>query len=285
MGKDTIVDLVPFVRVADVERSIAFYEALGFAVIKRYDRDGTLEFAGLEATASAKIMLARADTEPAGDPDAESRGFLYLYTPDLDAFRERLLKSGIDPGKIEEGPGPGQSRELCVIDPDGHGHMVAELWDGSVGRDPMAATLPASEEETTPSIAQANLETIMIDFFGALRRGNLDAAAALLDPDVVWQGLHEDWRCEGREAVLDTFRWGLEAHREIEGLELARSCDRVVLGARGPSITEVGDEPLEGQIFNVFTLREGRIVRIDDYPARGEAFAAAGVAADAGWRV
>jgi hypothetical protein len=37
---------------------------------------------------------------------------------------------------------------------------------------------------------------------------------------------------------------------------------------RGPSITEVGGEPLEGQIFNVFTLRDGRIVRIDDYRHR-----------------
>jgi len=54
--------------------------------------------------------------------------------------------------------------------------------------------------------------------------------------------------------------------------------------ARGPSISEVGGEPLEGQIFNIFTLRDGRIVRIDDYRRRGEALAAAGVAADVGWK-
>jgi hypothetical protein len=41
------------------------------------------------------------------------------------------------------------------------------------------------------------------------------------------------------------------------------------------------DEPLEGQIYNVSTLRDGRIVRIDDYRRRGEALAAAGVAEDA----
>jgi hypothetical protein len=32
----------------------------------------------------------------------------------------------------------------------------------------------------------------------------------------------------------------------------------------------VGGEPLRGQIFNVFTLRDGRIVRIDDYRGRSE---------------
>jgi hypothetical protein len=36
-----------------------------------------------------------------------------------------------------------------------------------------------------PSIGQENLETVMIDFFG-LRRGDLDVAAALLDPNIAW---------------------------------------------------------------------------------------------------
>jgi ketosteroid isomerase-like protein len=124
----------------------------------------------------------------------------------------------------------------------------------------------------------------MIDFFGALRRGDFEAAGALLDPDVSWQGLREEWVCQGREEVLSTFRSGLEARREIDALEFTRAGDQVVLGARGPSISEVGDEPLEGQIFNVFTLRDGRIVRIDDYRRRGEAFTAAGVAVGADWR-
>ena len=66
-----------------------------------------------------------------------------------------------------------------------------------------------------PSIGQENLETVMIDFFGALRRSNFEAAAGLLDPDVSWQGLREEWVCHGREEVIDTFRWGLEQRREI----------------------------------------------------------------------
>ncbi len=126
------------------------------------------------------------------------------------------------------------------------------------------------------SIGQKNLETVMIDFFGALRRGDVDAAAALLDPEVTWQGLREDWICHGREEVIQTFRWGLEQRREIDALEFTRGGDQVVMGARGPSITEVAGEPLEGQIFNRFTLRDGRIARIDDYRHRAEALAAAG---------
>jgi ketosteroid isomerase-like protein len=59
----------------------------------------------------------------------------------------------------------------------------------------------------------------MIDFFGALRRGDFEAAAGLLDPDVSWQGLREEWAWHGREEVVDTFRWGLEQRREIDALE------------------------------------------------------------------
>ncbi len=135
-----------------------------------------------------------------------------------------------------------------------------------------------------PSIGQANLETVMIDFFGALRRGDFDAAAALLDPEVSWQGLREEWVCHGRDDVIKTFRWGLERRREVDALEFTRAGDQVVLGARGASISEVEGEPLEGQIFNVFTLRDGRITRIVDYPQRSEALAAAGITDDAGWR-
>jgi hypothetical protein len=53
------------------------------------------------------------------------------------------------------------------------------------------------------TIGQENLETVMIDFFGALRRGDFEAAAGLLDPDVRWQGLREEWVCHGREEVIE----------------------------------------------------------------------------------
>jgi len=75
--------------------------------------------------------------------------------------------------------------------------------------------------------------------------------------------------------VIDTFRWVLEHRREIDALEFTRSGERVVVGARGKNVGPA-EEPI-GQTFNVFTLRDGRIMRIDDYRSRGEAFRAAGV--------
>jgi ketosteroid isomerase-like protein len=135
-----------------------------------------------------------------------------------------------------------------------------------------------------PGTSQENLETVLIDFLGALRRGDFDGASSLLDPDVTWQGLRDDFVCHGRDEVIDTFGGAFDERREIDALEFVRGGDRIVMGARGPTLTEVAGEPLEGQIYNVFTLSDGRITRIDDYRRRSEALASAGIADDAGWR-
>jgi catechol 2,3-dioxygenase-like lactoylglutathione lyase family enzyme len=141
-----VVDLVPFILVTDVERSIGFYETLGFDVVKRYAPEGRLEFAALEATPAAKVMLARVEEAPATGPDAPTPGFLYLYTSDLAGLRARLLAAGHQADEIDIGPGPGPKREMCIRDPDGHGHMVAELSEGSVGSDPSRPEHASREE-------------------------------------------------------------------------------------------------------------------------------------------
>jgi hypothetical protein len=93
-----------------------------------------------------------------------------------------------------------------------------------------------------PSIGQENLETVIFDFFGALRRGDFDAAAALLDPEVTWQGLRDDWVCHGRGEVIETFRWGLEQRREIEALEFRTEAGDAVRDVRPAGLE---DDPAE----------------------------------------
>jgi hypothetical protein len=132
--------------------------------------------------------------------------------------------------------------------------------------------------------SQENLETVLIDYLSAIRAGDRDAVRSVLDPAVIWQGLHDDWVCHGPDEVIETLLEGLELRRDVAALEFIRARDRVVMGVRGPAIDEVGGEPLGGQIFNVFTLSNGRIVRIQDYRLREEALEAAGVDEDPGWR-
>jgi ketosteroid isomerase-like protein len=57
-----------------------------------------------------------------------------------------------------------------------------------------------------------------------------------------------------------------------------------VLGVRNPELQEVAGVQFRGQVFNVITLREGRIVRIQDYTRREDALKGAGAVEEAKWR-
>ena len=114
MAADRVSELIPFVQVADVDRSIAFYALLGFEVTDTYVHDGKLDFAALES-GSARTMLVRA----AGPIDPQQqRVRFYLYVEDLDALRSHLSENGVGASPIVDGT-PGPEREMTVRDPDG----------------------------------------------------------------------------------------------------------------------------------------------------------------------
>jgi catechol 2,3-dioxygenase-like lactoylglutathione lyase family enzyme len=125
---DAVSDLVPFAHVADADRSVAFYERLGFAVLHEVATDGRRIWAWLER-GDARLMVAAADG--AFDPHAQGIIF-YLYTRDLDALRARLVAGGVAAGEITTG-GPGPDRQLEVTDPDGYVLMLAEIENERVG--------------------------------------------------------------------------------------------------------------------------------------------------------
>jgi hypothetical protein len=121
-GSEASVDgLVPFVHVADLERSIAFYLLLGFEVRRTYEHGGRRVWAWLHR-ASAQLMLAAAS----GPVDAGQQAVLfYLYTSNLRARREHLLAHGAHPGAIHDGT-PAPRQQLRIADPDGYCLMIAQ---------------------------------------------------------------------------------------------------------------------------------------------------------------
>jgi catechol 2,3-dioxygenase-like lactoylglutathione lyase family enzyme len=113
--------LVPFVRVVDVERSVAFYGHLGFGVQDVAKYKDRLSWASLQSE-DAEIMLE--GTYGPSDPERQRVQF-YLYSRDLAALRHQLLRAGIDAGQIEDGT-PGPREQMRVTDPDGYVLMVAQ---------------------------------------------------------------------------------------------------------------------------------------------------------------
>ena len=125
---DAVSDLVPFAHVADVDRSVAFYERLGFEAADAVVQEDRRVWAFLER-GDARLMVAEADE--AVDPGAQAVLF-FLYTRDLDGLRARLVSDGVPAGAITTG-NPGPDRQMEVVDPDGYVLMVAEIEGERVG--------------------------------------------------------------------------------------------------------------------------------------------------------
>jgi len=133
------------------------------------------------------------------------------------------------------------------------------------------------------STPEDNIKVILSDWLDALRRHDLDAIEQRMAPEVFWQGIREDFVCVDREEAMKLLREQEREEHGVEALELVATEEKVVLGVRSNQLREVGGVPLGGQIFQVFTVRDGVIVRVDEYEQRGEALAAAGADGRGDW--
>jgi lactoylglutathione lyase len=107
-------------RIGDVDRSVAFYEALGFEEIRRVPiRDEAVNvFMGLPGD-GPRLEL----THNFGVSDYElgnGYGHIAISAGDLDATLERLAGLGIEPEKPPYRIREGGSRLCFVRDPDGY---------------------------------------------------------------------------------------------------------------------------------------------------------------------
>ena len=111
----------PMLHVAEIERSIAFYENLGFRLI---DDDGCVPIGWARMhCASGDIMFLRVEEEI----DAKKQGFLfYMYTPDLADLREELVAKGVDLSEIKR-PAYMPGGAVNLTDPDGY-HIEIGHW-------------------------------------------------------------------------------------------------------------------------------------------------------------
>jgi ketosteroid isomerase-like protein len=124
--------------------------------------------------------------------------------------------------------------------------------------------------------AQDNLK-LALDWIDALRRGDVDAIAERFHPDVAWEDVTGGLACEGREQVLAWLRAAPAQPAQVDALELLANPDHAVLGVRNHARQELAGVRLDGQLFTVFTLRDGQIVHLHDYAHRSDALTEAGL--------
>jgi hypothetical protein len=114
----------PMLHVMEIERSLDFYELLGFVTV---DTDGgkPLGWARMHCEGGA-LMFVRA--EHTADPRAQGI-LLYMYAPDLTTLHADLQAGGVSVppmGYPEYMP----SGEMRLVDPDGYSVIVAH-WGKS----------------------------------------------------------------------------------------------------------------------------------------------------------
>ena len=124
--------------------------------------------------------------------------------------------------------------------------------------------------------AQANLQ-LVLDWIDALRRHDIDVIAERFHPGVTWTDLTGGVACNGREQVLAWLRAAPVEPPDVDALELLANDDHVVLGVRNHVRQELAGVRIEGQLFTVFTLRDGQIMHLRDHAHRDDALAQAGL--------
>ncbi|MCR9257449.1 MAG: VOC family protein [Alphaproteobacteria bacterium] len=113
--------MTPLLNVADVSRSILFYEGLiGFEIVTEFEADGVAEWALLRA-GDVEIMLNEGD---AGDSESRRRlppfsgQVLYFDVEDCQALHTDLLSRGFRVDALE--PQEYGVLEFRLRDPDGY---------------------------------------------------------------------------------------------------------------------------------------------------------------------
>ncbi len=124
-------------------------------------------------------------------------------------------------------------------------------------------------------MARGNDELVRSSF-DAFLRGDWDTLAQVMDPGAEWLWYEPgDRDCHGRKQVLATL---FERQREgvVTGLNAVVAVDeRVFVEITGPRLEQWGMP--DGHACMVVTVRDGRIVRMQDYPSRAAALAGAGL--------
>lgn len=118
--------LVPLVSVVDVERSVAFYQKLGFEVANTFTpSDATKPAWAWLHSEDAQLMLGTTSQPIVATLQTV---LFYVYTDDVASARESLARSGLNPGEIAT-PFYAPRGEFQLVDPDGYLIMVTHTGE------------------------------------------------------------------------------------------------------------------------------------------------------------
>ncbi len=122
------------------------------------------------------------------------------------------------------------------------------------------------------------LETVKLAY-GHARRGDRRQLEPLIAEDATWHPASEGtWNpCRDGEAVLKTLMWRAGGANKLRPGQTIELGDRVVIQMKGKRLERLGAKGFIPRLFQIVEVRNGKIVRIQDYPRREAAMTAAGL--------
>jgi uncharacterized protein len=117
----------------------------------------------------------------------------------------------------------------------------------------------------------------------ALNRGGVEAVLSMCDPEIEWIAIPgflpdaEDYH--GRAGVRAWFEKVGETLGKVEweAEEVVDGGERLLVGLKLQATGRASKIEVEFRIFQVWTIRDGNLVRLESYLAREEALQAAGL--------
>jgi ketosteroid isomerase-like protein len=134
-------------------------------------------------------------------------------------------------------------------------------------------------------VSQAAVD-LLLRGYRAFVAGDLDALESMLDPEVEWIGVGEVAAIADRADVLDVLRYRVSEEYQVTVDRCIGVGDDVVVSMRFSrvEIDPTDDRPLQsrrsflvGRYAAIVTTRDGRVVRVVEYPHLAGALAAAGL--------
>ena len=136
-----------------------------------------------------------------------------------------------------------------------------------------------SRRDTAWAMSQENVEIVRRAFgYEIYGLGDRAEAEAIFDPDFVMNPT-EEGPSYGLDAIRDNFeRWaGAWEDLQVTGEEFLDAGDRVLVTEHHSGRGRGSGIEVDTRLYSVYTVRDGKVVRADEYTERAEALAAAGL--------
>ena len=127
---------------------------------------------------------------------------------------------------------------------------------------------------------------LLLRGYRAFVAGDLEAISSMLDPEVEWAGIGDFVAVADREDVLAILAERVDEHYHVTVDRCIGVGDRVVVSMRFSSVEPdpTDERPLQsrrtylvGRYAAIVTMRDGRVVRVEEHPHLASALEAVGL--------